>query len=59
MEDMLINWMKKNNIPVNRKNYLTAAYLGNEEEQHGAEREAELPKKIRYERVPEKEEPKQ
>jgi hypothetical protein len=58
MDNDLLNWMKQNNIPINRENYLEADYLGHPEE-HGPEQEAELPAKIRYEKVPEKEKSKQ
>lgn len=38
-----VEWLKKNGIPVTRRNYLNVAYLGNPPAELSAEEEAELP----------------
>ena len=39
-------YMKKNNVPLTRENYLDYAYLGNPPDQLTAEEEAELPEEF-------------
>lgn len=50
MSDWLLEWMKKNNIPVTRKNYVTLNSLGDEygKDMLDAENEAELPQELQH-----------
>lgn len=43
---IVLDYMKKHNIPLTRENYLIVAYLGNPPEHLGAEEEAEIPEEI-------------
>jgi len=38
-----VAWLKKNNLPLTRKNWLELNYLGNPPEELGPEEEAEIP----------------
>jgi hypothetical protein len=53
----MVEWLKKHNIAVTRRNYLTVAYLGDPPAELSAEEEAELPEEIQLPefRSPEKE----
>lgn len=43
---IVLDYMKKHNIPLTRENYLQIAYLGDPPEELGAEEEAEIPEEI-------------
>lgn len=45
--DHVLNWLRKEGIPVTRANYLAIAYLGDPPKELSAEEEADLPKQIR------------
>lgn len=47
--DPVVDWLKKNNQEVNRKNYLNVAYLGAPPPELSAEEEAELPEELQLE----------
>lgn len=49
MIDHTLEYMKKNNVPLTRENYLDYAYLGNPPEALDAEEEAQLPEQFRKE----------
>jgi hypothetical protein len=55
--DPVVEWLKKKNIPLTRRNYLNVAYLGDPPAELSAEEEAELPEEIQLPefRSPEKE----
>jgi len=42
-----LKFLKENNLPITRENYLYVAYLGNSPEELDAEVEMELPKNLR------------
>jgi hypothetical protein len=44
--DHVLEYMKKNNLPLTREKYLEMAYLGNPPEELGPEEEAELPREF-------------
>jgi hypothetical protein len=44
-EDFVIEWMKENDVPLTRKNYLTIAYLG-DDPQLDAEALAAIPEEL-------------
>ena len=46
MTDHILEWMKKNNVPLTRENYLEIAYMG-DDPNLDAEAEAALPEEIR------------
>ena len=46
--DIVLEAMKRNNIPLTRQNYLDIAYMGNPPEDVGGEIEAEIPWEIRH-----------
>lgn len=50
MSDLLLEYLKKHNIPVTRENYVTLATLGdqNGSEPLGAELESELPEGLQH-----------
>lgn len=48
MTDIVLEAMKKHNIPLTRQNYLDIAYMGNPPEEIGAEIEASIPWEIKY-----------
>jgi len=43
---IVLDYMKKHNIPLTRENYLEIAYLGDPPEELGAEEEAEIPHEV-------------
>ncbi len=45
-EDIVLEAMKKHNIPLTRQNYLDIAYMGNPPDEIGGEIEASVPKEI-------------
>jgi hypothetical protein len=45
--DAALDYMKKNNIPLTKENYLDLAYLGDPPEKLGAEEEAQIPEEIK------------
>ena len=45
--DPVLAYLKKNNVPLTRENYLDLAYLGDPPEELDAEAEALLPEEIR------------
>jgi hypothetical protein len=49
MIDHTLEYMKKNNVPLTRENYLDYAYLGNPPEVLDAEEEAQIPEQFRKE----------
>ena len=46
----VLDYMKQNNIPLTRENYLLIAYLGDPPEDLGPEIEMEMPNEIRLPR---------
>jgi hypothetical protein len=44
--DIVLEHMKKHNIPLTRENYLALAYLGDPPDELGAEEEAEIPDEV-------------
>jgi hypothetical protein len=44
--DHVLAYMKKNNVPLTREDYLDFAYLGNPPEELGVEEEAQLPEEF-------------
>lgn len=44
--DIVLDAMKKNNIPLTRQNYLDIAYMGSPPDEIGGEIEASIPKEI-------------
>lgn len=46
MEDIVLNKMKKEGVPLTRENYLQFAYFGNPPEELSAEEEAQLPEQF-------------
>ena len=44
--DIVLDKMKKENVPLTRDNYLAFAYLGNPPEELSAEEESQLPKEF-------------
>lgn len=46
MKSIVLEYMKKNNIPLTRENYLNINYMGNPPEELGAEQEFEIPEEI-------------
>jgi hypothetical protein len=44
--DHVLDYMKKNNLPLTREKYLEMAYLGNPPAELDAEEEAELPREF-------------
>jgi hypothetical protein len=46
--DIVLDWMKKNDVPLTRENYLYVAYMGDEPDLD-AEGESMLPPEIRNE----------
>jgi hypothetical protein len=49
-KEPLLEYMKKNQIPETRQNYLNLNYFGQVPDPIPAEEESELPNKIRYEK---------
>ena len=47
-EDIVLEAMKQNNIPLTRQNYLDIAYLGCPPEEIGGEIEASIPWEIKH-----------
>lgn len=47
-DDIVLEAMKQNNIPLTRQNYLDIAYMGNPPEEIGGEIEAEIPWEIKH-----------
>ena len=47
-DDIVLDAMKKNNIPLTRPNYLDIAYMGNPPDEIGGEIEASIPKEIKH-----------
>ena len=45
-DDCVVRWLKEVGIPLTRRNYLNAAYLGTPPKELSAEEEAELPEQI-------------
>lgn len=43
--DYVLDYMKKNEVPLTRDNYLNLAYMG-ETQKHDAEAEADMPKEL-------------
>lgn len=41
--DPVLEWMKANDVPLTRENYLNLAYMGDPPEELSAEEESELP----------------
>lgn len=48
MTDILVTWMKNNNVPLTRNAYLALAYPEGEPDEWSAEEEAMLPKEIQW-----------
>jgi hypothetical protein len=48
--DPVLEFLKENNLPINRENYLYVAYFGKPPKELDAEQEAELPDNIREDR---------
>jgi hypothetical protein len=46
----VLEWMKKNDVPLTRKNYLDIAYLGDPPKELSAEEEADIPPEVRYQK---------
>jgi hypothetical protein len=44
--DPILTWMRKNDVPITRENYLAINYLGNVPTEIGPEIEAELPPEV-------------
>lgn len=47
MYDCVLDWMKREGVPLTRENYLDVAYMGNPPEEIGGEIEASIPQEIR------------
>lgn len=46
MGDHVVEWLKRKNIPLTRRNYLNIAFMGRIPAELSAEEEAELPEQI-------------
>jgi hypothetical protein len=50
MRDLIVEYLKKHNLPVTRENYVALAFLGDSDgkEMFDAELEAELPEELQH-----------